>query len=312
MTHQKVEAQHPAQYPAGDRRCANADANPAAPRPASRRLAVLLIGAALALAAALLSPWASRLALAQGGGDGETIFTQKCTACHTVGGGNLVGPDLKDVTQRRDAAWLSQWILEPDKMLAAGDPIATPLLAEFNNIPMPNLALTEAEVSAIIAYLANPGGAVVTAPAAALGVGDADHGRALFTGGGRLANGGPSCMSCHSIAGLGALGGGALGPDLTFAFTKYGGDVGVATFLNTMPTVTMNAVWVRQPLTPAEQNDLRAFLQEASVQQRPPQALWQLAILSVVGMAIFIGAAHVYWRNRLVSVRRTMVQRARI
>jgi len=119
-------------------------------------------------------------------------------------------------------------------------------------------------------------------------------------------------MTCHSIAGLGALGGGALGPDLTFAYNTYGGDAGLATFLNTTPTVTMNAVWAQQPLTPAEQDDLRVFMQEASVQQRPPQALWQLAGLSLLGMVLLIAAAHFYWRNRLVSVRKTLVQRARI
>lgn len=269
------------------------------------RFILLLIGLALALVGS------GGVALAQGGGQGETLFTQKCTACHTIGGGNLVGPDLKDVTQRRDPAWLSQWILQPDKLLAAGDPIATPLLAEFNNIPMPNLALTEAEVAALIAYLGNPGGAVA-APVVTLGAGDAARGRALFTGASRLANGGPPCMSCHSIAGLGALGGGALGPDLTFAYNTYGGDAGLATFLNTTPTVTMNAVWTQQPLTPAEQDDLRVFMQEASVQQRPPQALWQLAGLSVLGMVLLIAAAHLYWRNRLGSVRKTLVQRARI
>lgn len=271
----------------------------------ARRVAMVLIWIVAALVGS------ARVALAQGGGDGETLFTQKCTACHTIGGGNLVGPDLAGVVDRRDPAWLSQWIAQPDKVLAAGDPIATQMLAEFNNVPMPNLALTEAEVSAIITYLANPGGAV-TAPVVAMGVGDAAHGRALFTGASRLANGGPPCMSCHSIAGLGALGGGALGPDLTFAYNTYGGDAGVATFLNTMPTVTMNAVWARQPLTPAEQDDLRVFLQEASVQQRPPQALWQLTALSVLGTLLFMGAGHLYWRSRLGSVRKTMVQRARI
>lgn len=269
------------------------------------RLIIALLAAAAALAISLAA------ALAQEG-DGGTIFQQKCVACHTIGGGKLVGPDLQGVTELRDKAWLSQWISQPDKMLAAGDPIATSLLAEFNNVPMPNLGLTEAEVAALIAYLGNPGGGAVTAPAATLGVGDATNGRALFTGSHRLANGGPPCMSCHSIAGLGALGGGALGPDLTFAYNTYGGDAGLATFLNTMPTVTMNAVWARQPLTPAEQDDLRAFIQEASVQQRPAATLLPLAGLALLGMALIIVAGHFLWRNRLVSVRKSMVQRARI
>src|SRR3989338_7370036 len=76
---------------------------------------------------------------AQAEGPGGTIFQQKCVSCHTVGGGKLVGPDLKGVTAKRERSWLVRWIKEPDKMLAAGDPIAASLLKEFNNVPMPNM-----------------------------------------------------------------------------------------------------------------------------------------------------------------------------
>lgn len=248
----------------------------------------------------------------QSAGEGQTLFQQKCVACHTIGDGARVGPDLAGVAERRDRAWLSQWILAPDKMLAAGDPIAAQLLQESNNIPMPNLALTEAEVAALIAYLGNPGAEIVTMPQATLGVGEASRGRALFTGASRLENGGPPCMTCHSIAGLGALGGGALGADLTGAYNLYGGDVGLAAFLATVPTVTMNAVWTRQPLTASEQDDLRAFMQEASVAQRPPETVWLLAGLSAAGLILMLLLAQLTWRKRLVSVRKTMVQRARI
>jgi nitrite reductase (NO-forming) len=87
---------------------------------------------------------------------GEEIFTAKCTACHSIGEGIRVGPDLQGVTQQRDPDWLARWITEPDMMLAEGDPIATELLAEHNNVPMPNLQLTSEEVDNVIAYLANP------------------------------------------------------------------------------------------------------------------------------------------------------------
>ncbi|MCK5876889.1 MAG: cytochrome c, partial [Candidatus Marithrix sp.] len=67
---------------------------------------------------------------------GEKAF-QKCIACHTIGSGPLAGPDLNGVTAKREATWLVRWIMEPDKMLAEGDVIATEMLKEFNNIPMP-------------------------------------------------------------------------------------------------------------------------------------------------------------------------------
>lgn len=85
--------------------------------------------------------------------EGEALFRGKCAACHTIGGGKLVGPDLQGVTTRRELAWLRRWIKEPDKVLAEGDPIATRLFKEFNNVPMPNLRLTDEQVDALIAYL---------------------------------------------------------------------------------------------------------------------------------------------------------------
>jgi len=84
--------------------------------------------------------------------EGQQLFQTRCTACHTIGGGVRVGPDLKGVTERRDLAWLRRFILGPDQMLKEGDPIARAMLQEFG-IPMPNLGLTAPQVEAIIAYL---------------------------------------------------------------------------------------------------------------------------------------------------------------
>ena len=95
--------------------------------------------------------------------EGQTLFQQQCASCHTIGSGKLVGPDLLGVTQRRDPEWLRRWILAPDKMLAEGDPTATQLLQEYNNVPMPNLGLTEQQVEALIAYLQTGAGPTATA-----------------------------------------------------------------------------------------------------------------------------------------------------
>lgn len=87
---------------------------------------------------------------------GQTIFETQCMACHTIGAGDRVGPDLQGVTERRDEDWLARWIAEPDLVLAEGDPTAIELLAEFNNVPMPNLQLSTDDVQHVIAYLENP------------------------------------------------------------------------------------------------------------------------------------------------------------
>src|SRR5512139_284511 len=113
-----------------------------------------VVGLLLAtLLAALCAGLASAAPPSQSAADGEAIFQAQCAACHTIGGGVLVGPDLKGITQQRDPAWLARWIAQPDKLVAEGDPIATSLLKQFNNLQMPNLGLSQAQVAALIAYL---------------------------------------------------------------------------------------------------------------------------------------------------------------
>jgi cytochrome c551/c552 len=84
---------------------------------------------------------------------GQQIFQSKCTACHTIGKGKLVGPDLVGVTSRREESWLVRQIKEPDRLIAEKDPIAMQLLQESNNVPMVPLGLSDAEVVEVIAYL---------------------------------------------------------------------------------------------------------------------------------------------------------------
>lgn len=247
--------------------------------------------------------------------EGQAIFQTTCTGCHTIGGGTLVGPDLKGVTTRRTKEWLTNWISAPDKVIASQDPTAMQLLAQHNNLQMPNLGLTPNQVASLIAFL-DTATAAPSSPAqpqvASAVAGDPVPGKALFTGAQRLQNGGPPCMGCHSVGPIGALGGGVLGPDLTGAYTKYGGDAGLQAFLNSTPTVTMNAVWTRQPLTPQEQANLVAFLKQASVSERPADAVGQLALAAAGGAILLLALAQFYWRKRLVAVRRPMVMRNRI
>lgn len=244
---------------------------------------------------------------------GRRVFQEKCAACHTVGRGDLVGPDLKDVTAQRPRDWLERWIAAPDEMLAKRDPVATALLHRFREIPMPNLHLDAAEVTAVLAFLAT--NAAGTPPAAsgapAAMAGNAEMGKELFTGAARFRNGGPPCMACHSVAGIGALGGGQLGPDLTTVAERFGGAAALSVFVGSSPTPTMNAIWQKAPLTPRERADVVAFLAQAPASRRPTQAIWQLAGLSALGLAILLAIAGSVWRRRLREVRRPMLAAGR-
>jgi nitrite reductase (NO-forming) len=99
---------------------------------------------------------------------GQLAFESKCLACHSIGQGKKLGPDLAGVSKRREVAWLTRWLKAPEEMLKT-DEQAKAMLLESNNIPMPNQNLSDAEIREYIKYFqwydAQPPGAV-KAPAA--------------------------------------------------------------------------------------------------------------------------------------------------
>lgn len=85
--------------------------------------------------------------------EGANLFQARCAACHTIGKGDRLGPDLSGVTKRRERDWLARYLLAPDWMRSQGDPIALELSAKYTGVPMPNLGLTETQVDLLIGYL---------------------------------------------------------------------------------------------------------------------------------------------------------------
>ena len=84
---------------------------------------------------------------------GQYTFTNHCAACHTIGGGEQFGPDLKDVTSRRDHDWLARFIVSPQKVRESGDPIALALRARYKSVIMPNLDLMGDDAQVLIEYI---------------------------------------------------------------------------------------------------------------------------------------------------------------
>jgi nitrous oxide reductase accessory protein NosL len=64
-----------------------------------------------------------------------------------------IGPDLLNVTRNRNPVWLKRWLAEPDKMLAEKDPLAMGLLAQYNNVAMPNMRLNGKDIQALVDYI---------------------------------------------------------------------------------------------------------------------------------------------------------------
>ena len=73
--------------------------------------------------------------------EGEQIFKSTgCTACHTIGGGKLVGPDLQGVLDRRPEDEIIKYVQNP---------------ADFGVTLMPPQALDADEIKAVLAYISS-------------------------------------------------------------------------------------------------------------------------------------------------------------
>ena len=100
---------------------------------------------------------------------GQHLFQVRCAACHTIGHGDRIGPDLKGVTRARDRAWLRRFIQFPNVVLDEKDPIATALYNKYQQVQMPNVRLGDQDVDALIAFLEAQGSAADKGGAAGQG-----------------------------------------------------------------------------------------------------------------------------------------------
>ncbi|MCH8256672.1 MAG: cytochrome c, partial [Proteobacteria bacterium] len=71
-------------------------------------------------------------------GPGETAFNTTCVACHSIGEGQRVGPDLINVTDRRSEEWLLRFIRSSQSMIKSGDVDAVALAEQFQGLMMPD------------------------------------------------------------------------------------------------------------------------------------------------------------------------------
>lgn len=84
---------------------------------------------------------------------GKYIFGRDCVACHTIGRGDAIGPDLLNVTRIRSRQWLVRMIQTPDALLKEKDRVAVELLKKYNNVRMPNLGTSDLETDYLLRYI---------------------------------------------------------------------------------------------------------------------------------------------------------------
>ena len=84
---------------------------------------------------------------------GQYTFANHCAACHTIGRGEFLGPDLLGVATSRDRNWLMRFIVNPDQVRATGDPIALALRAKYKQVVMPSLDMSSSDAAALVDYI---------------------------------------------------------------------------------------------------------------------------------------------------------------
>lgn len=261
---------------------------------------------------------ASSSSFAQEAGE---YFKVNCVSCHTIGGGRLIGPDLKNVTERRDRNLLIKFMLNPKAMIDSGDPYMLKLLAESKGVVMLTIPTLNSERAGAMLDLIEAESKLEVSQfvgmnfaAAALTDAEVRRGRKLYAGLQALNNGGPPCVSCHTVNIPGTGIGGSLGPNLTYVYNTMASNNALMAWLTAPPTTTMQSIFKRHTLMPDEIRSLVAFLESSSKSTNynydPFMLLLSVLLYGFGGAVIILVTFGNIWRRRFRSVRRVLVNNA--
>jgi mono/diheme cytochrome c family protein len=257
-------------------------------------ISIGLIGSAVGVATLTTG---SPAAVAQDA-SGADLYATHCAGCHQPGGEGITGtfPPLADNPAAADADYVATVIVEgktgPIEVLGVQYDAAMPAVA----------GLSDDQVAALAAHVVELAGgdaepAASPPPVEAPAVGDIDRGHDLFIGSNRLDEGGGACASCHAAGKVGDLGGQMLGPDLTDAYDRLGGEAGLTAWLGNPASPTMRPIFENDPMTDAEIADLVAFLADAPSQERPSNSVDWLLLAGLAGLVVLLGGMAVAWRG---------------
>lgn len=83
--------------------------------------------------------------------EGKSIFTNQCIVCHELDQKKL-GPPLKNITKERTPEYIMNLLLNSTQM-QKDNPTVKSLLKQYNNLPMPDPALSQAKARSVLEYL---------------------------------------------------------------------------------------------------------------------------------------------------------------
>jgi len=241
---------------------------------------------------------------------GEQVFNTTCFACHTIGGGRLIGPDLAGVHEKRSQEWLERFVKSSQSMIHAGDAEAVALFEEYSSMLMPDAVASEEQIRQVLSYIKSQSSGDVASTDVSVSEPvtaeepaseeDILAGQEMFQGGLRFANGGPACNACHEVRNDAVIGGGILATELTTVFSRMGG-AGVTAILGRAPFPVMQAAYEDHALTEQEVVALVAFLEYADSEQYnqlPRDYGLGLFASGVVGAGLLFGLFGFVWRGR--------------
>ena len=250
----------------------------------------------------------------------ETIafFRLNCTSCHTIGGGPLTGPDLKDVLERADEDWLVRFILDPEAVIDSGDPYAAELVRQARGVVMTKVPGIDRTLAGKLIKLIVAESAKERSDFAGLRISDraltdedVSRGRRLFLGAEEYQNGSPACVACHHVSDIGALGGGRLGPDLTSAYDRLEGRKALSAWLGSPPSRVMQPVFREHTLEGEEILALVAYLASvaASEEKEGTASTLEFLLFGFGGSVLLLLVFDFLWRSRYRATRRPLVRR---
>lgn len=201
---------------------------------------------------------------------GAELYQQQCAACHRIGQGRFVGPDLANITEKRDRDWLIRFIRSSETLIKQGDSLAVAISEEYNGLLMPDADMTDSEIELVLQYIegmSSDGVEMVDIPFESI-IADAtpediELGSRLFEGRARFANLGASCLSCHGGPANIMFTDKSYSKDLTKTFVAMG-EPGMTSIITNPPFPVMAASYKNNPLKPEEVRALLAYLDHTS------------------------------------------------